>query len=219
MSVIPQAQRSRGPRSDVDVRELILDVTEAMAGETNPDAVTLRAIAREASVAPRALSYHFATKQSLLEAVIRRRSGMISESIKERLVSLRDRKGPVSVREAVDALLLPIVELIEREPVGGVRWMRIYLTLSHTEDASQAVQVGFDPEVAGLFFEVAARALGAAPEEGARRRITIGVLAMLEVLARVDQPRYGRPLRDSGLDADFVEQVAIFTSAGIAGLT
>ena len=46
MSVTRQVHRTRGPRSDVDVRELILDVTEAMAGKTNPDAVTLRAIAR-----------------------------------------------------------------------------------------------------------------------------------------------------------------------------
>ena len=186
VSVNRQTQRSRGPRSDVDVRELILDVTEAMAGKTNPDAVTLRAIAREANVAPRALSYHFATKRSLLEAVIRRRSGVISESIKERLVSLRDRNGAVTVREAVDALLLPIVELIEHEPVAGVRWMRIYLTLSHTENPSQIVQVGFDPEVARLFFEVAERALGGAPGKGARHRLMIGVLGMLEVLARVD---------------------------------
>lgn len=40
--------------------------------------MSLRAIAREANVAPRALSYHFATKRSLLEAVVRRRSGLIS---------------------------------------------------------------------------------------------------------------------------------------------
>src|SRR5277367_6759977 len=209
MSVTRQVHRTRGPRSDVDVRELILDVTEAMAGKTNPDAVTLRAIAREASVAPRALSYHFATKRSLLEAVIRRRSSLISESIKERLVSLRDREGAVAVREAVDALLLPIVELIEREPVGGVRWMRIYLTLTDADDPSQGVQVGFDPEVARLFFEVAAGTLGGAPQEGTRRRLMIGVLAMLEVLARVDQSSYGRPLRESGLAPDFVEQLAI----------
>jgi hypothetical protein len=132
---------------------------------------------------------------------------------------LRDREGAVTVREAVDAILLPIVELIEREPVGGVRWMRIYLTFSHTENDSHVVQVGFDPDVARLFFEVAARALGGAPDEGARRRLMIGVLGMLEVLARVDQPSYGRPLGESGLDPDFVEQLAIFTSTGIAGLT
>lgn len=218
MSVTPQAQRSRGPRSDVDVRELILDVTEAMAGKTNPDAVTLRAIAREADVAPRALSYHFANKRSLLEAVIRRRSGVISISIKDRLLALRERGDGVTVRETVDAMLQPMVELIEREPVGGVRWMRIYLTLSHSEDSSQLVQVGFDPEVAGLFFEVAHRALGKAADAGSRHRLRIGVLSMLDTLARADQPGYGRPLRETGLDPDFVEQLAIFTSAGIAGL-
>jgi AcrR family transcriptional regulator len=213
LSVTQELERPRGPRSDVDVRELILDVTEAMAGDTNPDAVSLRAIAREANVAPRALSYHFPSKRSLLEAVIRRRSGVISESITEKLLSLRDRKSPITIREAVDAVLLPVVELIECEPVGGVRWMRIFSTLTSTEEPSW----GIDPEVAPLFFEVARRALGGAPEDGARRRLTIGILSMLEMLARVDQPSYGRPLGESGLDPVFVEQLAIFTSAGIAG--
>jgi len=210
--VSQQVERRRGPRTDIDVRELILDVTEAMAGHTNPDAVSLRAIAREANVAPRALSYHFATKRSLLEAVLRRRSGAISERIMERLVPLRDRKGAISIREAVEALLLPIVELIDREPVGGVRWIRIFLTLSSTEDPSW----GIDTEVAHLFFRIVGRALGAT-DDVARRRAAIGLLGMLEVLARVDQPSYGRPLRQSGLDPEFVEQLAVFTSAGIAG--
>lgn len=208
-----QVEKRRGPRSDIDVRELILDVTEAMAGDTNPDAVSLRAIAREANVAPRALSYHFADKRSLLEAVIRRRSGVISEHIKDRLVSLRDREGAITIREAVDAVLLPVVELIEREPIGGVRWMRIFSTLSSTEDPSW----GIDPEATHLFFEVTQRALGGTPDDGARRRLMLGLLGALEILSRVDQPSYGRPLRGSRLDPDFVEQLAIFTSAGIAG--
>lgn len=108
--------------------------------------------------------------------------------------------------------MLPIVELIEREPVAGVRWMRIYLTLSSTEDPSW----GIDPEVAHLFFHLAERALGAV-DDGARRRVALGLLGMLETLSRVDQVSHGRPLTSTGLDSDFVEQLAIFTSAGIAG--
>jgi AcrR family transcriptional regulator len=216
--VTNQTQRRRGPRSDVDVREVILDVTEAMAGLTNPDAVSLRAIAREANVAPRALSYHFATKRELLEAVIRRRSGVISESIRGRLLSLRDRKGPVTIRETVDAVLLPVVELIEREPVGGLRWMRVFSTLSNTENPAQVTSVGIDPDVVRLLFAVAQRALGGTLDDGARHRLLLGVLSMLEVLTRVDQRIYGRPLRGSVVDPEFVEQLAIFTSAGIAGM-
>ncbi|RDH79702.1 TetR/AcrR family transcriptional regulator [Mycolicibacterium moriokaense] len=206
-------ERRRGPRSDVDVRDLILDVTEAMAGDTNPDAVSLRAIAREANVAPRALSYHFASKRSLLEAVLARRSGVISELIMERLGPLRDRQGAITIREVVDALMLPIVELIEREPVAGVRWMRIFSTLRSTEDPAW----GIDAAVAGLLFVMAERALGGTLDDGARRRIGLGVLGMLETLSRVDQPSYGKPLGDTGLDPDFVTQLAILTSAGIAG--
>ncbi|CQD09266.1 Bacterial regulatory proteins, tetR family [Mycobacterium lentiflavum] len=218
-SVTQQVKKRRGPRNDVDVRDVILDVTEAMAGHTNPDAVSLRAIAREANVAPRALSYYFATKRDLLEAVIQRRSGMISESIKERLVPLHDREGAVTIREAVDTVLLPIVELIEREPVAGVRWMRVFSTLSQTEDPSRVALAGFDPEVIGMLRKVMGRALGGAPDAGARHRIMLGMLGMLEALTRVDRPVYGQPLRESGLDSDFVEQLAIFTSAGIAGRT
>lgn len=217
--MIHQVQRRRGPRSDVDVREVILDVTEAMAGHTNPDAVSLRAIAREAKVAPRALSYHFASKRSLLEAVVRRRSGVISENIKNNLVRLQDRPCAVTVRDAVDAVLLPVVDLIEREPVAGVRWMRVYSTLSQTEDPERVALAGFDSQVIGLLGAVMDRALGGNLDAGGRRRIMLGMLGMLEALARVDRPVYGQPLSDSGLDPDFVEQLAVFTSAGIAGQT
>jgi len=215
--VTEKSPRSRGPRSDVDVRELILDVTEAMAGETNPDAVSLRAIAREANVAPRALSYHFATKRSLLEAVVRRRSGVISENILERLDALAGLPGEVSVRAVVEAVLVPIVELIEREPVGGVRWMRVFSTLSRDDDPTHVVEVGFDPEVARRYFELIERASGVVRDEGVRRRIGLGMLSMLEVLSRVDHPAYGHPLQGDRLDPEFVHQLLIFTSAGIAG--
>jgi AcrR family transcriptional regulator len=199
------------------VRELILDVTEAMAGETNPDAVSLRAIAREANVAPRALSYHFATKRSLLEAVVRRRSEVISKNILDRLEALGAWSGEVSVRAVVEAVLLPIVELIEREPVGGVRWMRVFSTLSRDDDPTHVVEVGFDPEVARRYFELVEQASGVVRDQGLRRRAELGMLSMLEALSRVDQPIYGLPLRGDRLDPEFVHQLIIFTSAGIAG--
>ncbi|MEB4211749.1 helix-turn-helix domain-containing protein [Mycobacterium sp. 94-17] len=199
------------------MREVILDVTEAMAGLTNPDAVSLRAIAREANVAPRALSYHFATKQELLQAVIQRRSGVISRSITKRLLSLRDRRGPLTVREAIDAVLMPVVELLEREPISGVRWMRLFSALSTSDDPTDVINSGIDPEVVALLTAVLERALGRQLDEGDRCRMVFGMLGMLELLTRVDRPIYGRPLRQDGLDAEFVEQLAIFTSAGIAG--
>ena len=43
------------------------------------------------------------------------------------------------------------------------------------------------------------------------------MFSMLAALAGADLPAYGQPLGPDGLDPAFVEQLAVFTSAGLTG--
>lgn len=214
------AGRRPGPRSDVDVREIVLDAAEAMIGDTNPDAVSLRAIARAADVAPRAVAYHFGSKRGLLEAVIRRRSGTVTEEIRRNLDRLSDTaNGEPSLREVIEAVLRPIVRLLDEDPVGGIRWMRIYAAMSRSEDLSWINGLGPDPDLPALVFQATAMALGEHAGADAQRRTSIAMVQLFDTLSRVDQPVFGTPLGPRGLDPGFVEQLLVLTSAGIAGRT
>jgi AcrR family transcriptional regulator len=119
---VSATSRRRGPRVDVDVREELLDTAEELFGTAGVEVVSLRAVAREAGVAPAALTHHFPSKRALVEAVVLRRARPVGDGVRARLAALQGR-GDVTARDLVDAVLVPFVEELDREPVGAVRWL------------------------------------------------------------------------------------------------
>src|SRR5437588_1216308 len=89
----------RGPRGDVDAKRLIIDTAERMFGDATADAVSLRAVAREAGVGKRAVPYHFPTKRDLVAAVLRRPSAALAQAITDGLSLLIRRETPPTVRD------------------------------------------------------------------------------------------------------------------------
>src|SRR5688572_25447298 len=74
VTVVTLPARRPGPRSDVDVPTALVDAAEQLFGSASVDAVSLRAVARAAGVAPAALTHYFPDKTALVEAVLRRRA-------------------------------------------------------------------------------------------------------------------------------------------------
>ncbi|MFL5750920.1 MAG: TetR/AcrR family transcriptional regulator, partial [Chloroflexota bacterium] len=60
----------RGSTAEPAINERILDATMAIVGRCGLEAVTHRAVAREAGVSLGAISHHFPTRQALLEAAL-----------------------------------------------------------------------------------------------------------------------------------------------------
>jgi AcrR family transcriptional regulator len=204
--------RRRGPRVDVDVREALLDTAEELFGTAGVEVVSLRSVARAAGVAPAALSHHFPSKRDLVEAVVLRRARPVGDSVRERLGALQGRDD-LTTRQLVDAVLLPFVDELNREPVRAVRWMKILVNLALNEDEVVTRELVADVDVTALF-------LGAAqsiPELGGAgaERAGIAMFSMLTALAGADLGGYGRPIGPDGLDPAYVEQLALFTSGGL----
>jgi len=204
----------RGPRADLDVRAVVLDVAERMFGTQGPEAVSLRAVAREAGVAPAAVSHHFPGKTALIAAVVARRSPAVSSGIRAGLQPLLD-AGEVPVRALVDAVLRPLVGVLADDPVGGLSWLKVLVRLALDDDPLFAETLHGEPGLDELFSRVAARALPDHADADVRRRTGIAMLTMLTALSGADLRGYGRPLGAAGLDPAWVEQLALFTSAGL----
>ncbi len=207
------AQRRRGPRVDLDVRVVLLDTAEELFGVEGVDAVSLRSVARAAGVAPAALTHHFPSKRDLLDAVVWRRGERVAEDVRDRLRALLDR-ADLSTRELVDAVLIPFVDEINRDPVNAVRWLRIVVTLALSGDEIIAARVAGEGDIADLFQSAAVGAPTLAPS-AVELRAPIAMFSMLTSLAAADLGGYGRPISASGLDPEFVEQLALFTSSGL----
>lgn len=211
------APRRSGPRTDVDVRPLVLDCAERLFAEKPPEAVSLRSVARAAGVAPAAVPYHFPTKRDLLLAVVERRSRPLVRTIHDNLVGLRDAPRAPTVRELTEAVLLPHAALLDGDPVGGLAWMRIYVHLVLDQDPIWLEMSTSEPGISPLFLDVAARALPTMGRADGLLRASIAMFSMLAALAATDQAAYGAPLGPDGLDPAFVEQLVVFTSAGLRG--
>lgn len=211
------ASRRPGPRNDVNVKEALLDAAEALFGDASVDAVSLRAVAREAGVGPTALHHHFASKGALLRAVVGRRTTPMGRQLWERLTAVRDAPSRPSSRDVIDAVLLPFVDVLDADPVGGLRWVKLFTSLALTEDPVWVDELNKDPSITELFLHAAGRAIPDVTDREVQRRAGIVMFAMMTALASTGLDGYGRPLGPDGLDTRYVEQLAIFLAAGFEG--
>ena len=207
------AARRRGPRVDVDVRTALLDTAEELFGTAGVEVVSMRAVAREAGVAPAALTHHFPSKRALVEAVVLRRGRPVGDEVRRRLGELQGRTD-LAARDLVDAVLIPFVEELDREPVRAVRWLKILVTLALNEDEIVMKELVNEADVTALFLGAASSAPGLR-DSVVGQRAGIAMFSMLTALAGADLGGYGRPIGPGGLDPAYVEQLAVFTSGGL----
>lgn len=213
-----EATRRPGPRTDVSARDQILDMAEELFAANAPEAISLRAVARAADVAPAAVNYHFAHKAGLLEAVFARRTPLVAEAIRTRLALVCEcEPGEPTSRDLVEAILLPFVELVAANPIGGFRWLKIFVRLAMQQHPLWVAEVDRTPDLPTLFLDAASRALPELSSLEALQRMGIAMFTMLSALGNADLAAYGPAVSGEGFHPRFVEQLVVFTAAGLAG--
>ncbi|MEQ6901569.1 helix-turn-helix domain-containing protein [Nocardioides sp. YIM 152588] len=205
--------RRPGRRNDVDVPTVLIDTAERMFGESSVDAVSLRAVAREAGVAPAAVTYHFPTKEALAAAVVSRRGAPVGEATRERLAALAREPGEVTALAVVRAILDPLAAVVEEDPEAGLNWLRV-MTWAATSRYSSFYDRLEDRSVNALFAQAVSRATDW-PERPMRRRTGIAMFAMLTALSTADRQGYTSAVDARGIDPEFLADLAAFTAAGL----
>ncbi len=188
-----------------------------MFAETSIGAVASRAVAREAGVASRAVAYHFPAKRDLVLEVARRRAPTVFEAVVSELVRVAESANEIGVCDVVEALIVPYVRLLEEDPVGGLRWLKVMNQLALDEDQIWLDQLAGTPSLPELFFAAAGRAVPDIQTVEGQQRSTIAIFAMIGALASSDLMLYGRPLGPDGLDRGWVNQLVRFTGSGLHG--
>ncbi|BBX28044.1 TetR/AcrR family transcriptional regulator [Mycolicibacterium alvei] len=215
--MVSSSTRRRGPRRDVDTRALIVDTAERMFAEASIGAVASRAVAREAGVASRAVAYHFPAKRDLVSEVVRRRAPMVFQAAVQELVRVAESGNEIGVCDVVEALVSPYVKLLDEDPVGGLRWLKVMNQLALEEGQIWLDQLAGTPSLPELFFAAAGRAVPDIQTREGQQRSTIAILGMIGALASSDLALYGRPLGPGGLDRGWVHQLVRFTGSGLCG--
>lgn len=196
---------------------MLLDTAERMFARESVGGVSLRAIGRAAGVSSAGVLYHYPTKQALVAAVIARRGLDFGRRVRANLRALIAREATVSTRDVVDAILLPLVAVINEDPEGGLTWVKLFTQLAHADDDIWVGQVRTAPDVRQLFEDAFMLALPDYESSAVKTRLGIAIYSMLTSLATADSAGAAEPhFGPEGLDAEFVEQLARFTAAGMA---
>jgi AcrR family transcriptional regulator len=124
----------RPPYDSAKTRTALMDAAERLFASVGVEGVSIRAINAAAGLAPVAVHYHFKTKDRLLEAVILRRGKAVARRARELIDALESQGRPPTPQDLVRLATVPYRELLEREPVGGGRWLRLLAQLVLTQD-------------------------------------------------------------------------------------
>jgi AcrR family transcriptional regulator len=111
-----------------------MDAAEELFSTYGVEGVSIRSIEAAAGLAPAAVHYHFRSKDRLLKAVVLRRGKAVARRAGELLDTLAAGGPPPATQEVVKALATPYLELLQRDPVGGLRWARLMARLVLAQD-------------------------------------------------------------------------------------
>jgi len=199
------------------VRALLLDVAEQQFAEHGVAAVSARALTTAAGLAPATLSYHFGSKDGLLVAVLERRGVALARRHHELLDRVVAAEDPPAVRSLVEASIVPYLEILAADPVGGLRWIKVFTSVVFSQDPIRADAIAATPEIAGRFIRLLRAALPDLPRAVLGRRVRIAFYGLLSVISNVDLPAYGAELTADGVSPEFVDALVTFTTDGLLG--
>ena len=137
----------RRTAADGDItRAALIDAAAELFAAHGVDAVSIRSINSQAGLAAASVHYHFGSKDKLLEAVLERDGQTVRAEITERADRLLAKQTRPTTRQLIETLAKPYLNLIEREPVRGIQWLKIVAQLITAGDS----RVDQDLEVAPI---------------------------------------------------------------------
>jgi AcrR family transcriptional regulator len=194
-----------GRRPGIDGRELVLTAALKLFAEQGIDAVSIRAVNREAGLGPASVHYHFGTKEALLDAVIDVYGDSVIQQTKDRAQAILASDGPTTSRDLVAMLAEPYLELIANHSQEGSAWVRVISNVLQSEPERI-----FDRPSARLTWTVASRVYPDAAREVVQRAMRMCLALLMSQLANVRRPTRKSSRFDLELLIDFL-------SAGLDG--
>lgn len=122
-----------GRRRDIDGRQLLLTAAVKLFAAHGVDAVSIRAVNREAGLGPASVHYHFGTKEALVDAVLHVYGDTVIDAVKARAAAIAASDEPVTSRDLVTMLAEPYLDLIASHSKEGLDWVRLVSQLLHSD--------------------------------------------------------------------------------------
>jgi AcrR family transcriptional regulator len=208
-------RRGRPLHDSSRTREALMDAGEELFATFGVEGVSLRSIEAAAGVSPAVLNYHFHSKDGLLEAIITRRGETVAKRMTELLDALEARSRRPTPRDVVKAIALPFLEMLDREPVDGLRWTRLIARLVLGQNAClqrlRAMPGGAEED----FSRFARWAFPGVPEPRLERAWRISYNILMLMLGTSDARfAHGAEGEDNRISQPYVDTLIDFVASG-----
>ena len=207
----------RPMHDSADTREALLDAAEEMFSAFGVEGASMRAISTAAGLTHAAVNYHYPTKERLLDAVLRRRGEEVSRRFGELLRELEESGRKPVAQELIRAIMIPHVELLRRDPVGGLRWLRIEARLMLGQDP-HLIQSGYlPPGMRERLWRLMRRGYPGVPDALRRTSWYICTATLLQMLGNSDvRIAHAPPESWSEAMTTYVDILTKFAASGFA---
>jgi AcrR family transcriptional regulator len=175
-----------GRRPEIDGRELLLEAALRLFADEGVDAVSIRAVNREAGLGPASVHYHFGTKDALLDAVVQRQGDVVTQAIRARAAEIADADATATARQLVTMLAEPYLDALAAPRREGLAWVRLMSQLLQQEPGRV-----LDPPSMRLISTAAARVYPHASKADIRRAMHLCLVVLVTNLAHGSQQRRG----------------------------
>jgi AcrR family transcriptional regulator len=201
--------------SKPDARAVILDTAERLFAERGMDAVSLRTINTEAGYSVAALHYHFGTREKLIDALLADRQRGVMARRQEILDALSDGETP-SLRNIVEALVLPFADLILDDPERGLRTVKFFFR-AFVEQSGRTDVRALTQESYRIFDRLLERALPGIERGTLQIRWAIAADLAFQGLANIDKILGSRGQRPTAANhRAFVDELIDFFCGGLS---
>ena len=129
-----------------DTRTRIMTAAERLIARNGLDGVSIRDITDEAKVNSAAIHYHFRSKRGLIEAMLARWAGVLVES-RGRMLDAIESKRESELRDVVEVLVLPMVELAGNRRRGGPRYVGFLAAVVNHADYIPLMNQLYEPDI------------------------------------------------------------------------
>jgi AcrR family transcriptional regulator len=173
----------RRTAADGDItRAALIDAAGELFAAHGVEGVSIRSINSQAGLAAASVHYHFGSKDRLLDAVLEREGQAVRAEISERADRLLAKRTRPTTRQLVEALAKPYLNLIAREPVRGIQWLKIVAQLITAGDSHIDEDLAVAP-VSGKVQELVRRRYPGAAHDDQLLEWRLGVVTLVQMLS------------------------------------
>jgi AcrR family transcriptional regulator len=209
---VPSSPRNR---QGADTRRRIIRVAEKLFAEQGVEGVSIRAVNAACGIGAASIHYHFGSRDKLLEAVVEDHGTVVANEIRNGFIELQGREKPPTPRELVETLAGPAMNLIERQPTRGLRWVKIIAQLSLANDRTLEDMFA---DINELILEQVMRAFPGVDADQVALRWTVASRTLFQMLSHVDHWMAHEGVEGPEARRRFFDDLAGFVAGGLEAI-